>query len=256
MKSILKTALVGLLLVAGTTKPVASQAEVVEALKGLIPVNGVIVDTTLIANIGDLDISYPLWLSAQINRALAKGTGTTDCTIRNGVVSNGLGYVRTIAVDYVQNTATKLIVVTEGGKTICGIQFTIANNGAVTATYKTEGETTLLINKSYVHIEHGLNPRQVANKYVAWAVAAAAIGYGIYWYHGYSLNAATNLARTETMKSVEELLAKRGIKLIEEKVAELPQSLGGALYEAAQRVIGSIGTSAPEAAIPAVIPKA
>ena len=254
MKSILKTALVGILLVAGTTKPVATLDDVKASLIGLIPDNQIVIDDALKANIGDLDISYPLWLCAQINRTLAKGKNTTDCTIRNGIIGNVLGYVRTIAVDYVDNTTTKLVVVTENGKTICGIQFTIAANGTVTATYKTDTDTTILLTKSYVQIENGFSPRQFANKYAAYTAGAVMAGVGLYYAWQWDKQTTINLLT----KGFDERLAKLGFKATEQG-GVVAQGFFDKALNAILRKLDSVAPAVGEAipaAIPAAIPKA
>ena len=253
MKSILKTALVGLLLVAGTTKPIATLDQVKAALISLIPADGKIIDKTLIDNLGNLDVSYAWWLSSQINKLLADNPLTKKCTIRNGL-GGLLFYVKTLDASHTADTAVKLIVVTEDGcqKTTCGIQFNIAADRSVTATYKSAADTAVLLEKSCVRTERCyVSVSQLAMGTLAWTLlgtaAVVGIGYAGYHYNAYSVN----LAKIETLKSVEELLAKRGIKLVEDAVKETPKTLSASLYEAAQRVIGSIGTSAPKAAVEA-----
>lgn len=187
MKSILKNALLGILLIAGTAKAV-TQAEVEAALKSIIPSGGAITDSALKDNIGTIDVSYPFWLANQFNKLLATGSNTKNCTIRNGILPNALGYVRTLAVDHIAKTSKKLIVVTENRDTICGIQFDIAANGNVTATYKTPTEVRDLLDKSYVQIEHGLSPRQFANEKTAYFVAGLAAIYGLYRLHKWDVD--------------------------------------------------------------------
>ena len=75
MKSILKNALVGLLLIAGTTKPVTID-EVKEALKGILTSGAKSDDTTINHCLGGANSVF--WVCKYINEKLAANTTTQN----------------------------------------------------------------------------------------------------------------------------------------------------------------------------------
>ena len=211
MKSILKNALVGLLLVAGTTKPVATQTDVEAALIKLIPSDGKVVDSALKANLGNLDVSYAWWLGAQINNELTANAKTKKCTIKNGL-GGFFYYVRTLQSDHITDTATKLIVITEDGckKTVCGIQFALAANGDVTATYKTPAETTALLEKGCVQTERThVSAYQIPMGKTAWGLAFVAGLTGLYFLMEWK--EARAIARAIAVDKQQRLFGRLGL---------------------------------------------
>ncbi len=230
MKSILKNALVGILLVAGTTKPVATLADVKASLIALIPADGKIVDSTFKSNIGTLNLSYPLWLAPQINKVLQRGTGTEKCTVWNGL--NGmLPYVRTIDANHSEDKGKKLVTVTEDGTIICGILFTI-NNNEYTANFIEPSETMTLLNKNCMQIEHGFSAYQLPLKWILGAAAVVGGSYGAYRLGSYLVQQGVKNSLIELGIDPAVLVPKSNIPAV------TPVQAAGVLAKGAGNVIG------------------
>ncbi len=201
MKSILKNALMGILLIAGTTKPAVTEEQVKTALISIIPTNGTITNETIKECVGNLNWGNPWWLCSEINTALkADKTPTINATSYNSV--NGyLPYMKTIYADTTTNTVKKLVVITENNVTICGIIFTKTATNC-TAEYKTKNEVVTIQDQKSLQSMFGLanrglasfycvpteyrGPLYTAGKYLAKAAVFSAILYGgkkfLNWY--------------------------------------------------------------------------
>jgi hypothetical protein len=248
MKSILKNALVGLLLVAGTTKPVATLEQVKTALIPLIPIDGKIVDSTLKNNIGTLNLSYPIWLSCQIINVLKRGIATDKCTVWNGL--NGVcPYVRTIDSNHSDDKGKKLVTVTEDGTIVCGILFLITAN-EYTAEYITATEVMTLLNKNCMQVERGLSAYQLPLKWILGVAAVVGAGYGGYRLLKYGAYQVRFTMLTDLGFTPEQAAQKLSAQSAAIGTQVTPGQAAGVLAKGAGNVIGGVFNSAKDALKP------
>lgn len=150
MKSILKTALVGLLLVAGTTKPVTSD-EIKAALIGILPDSNASADTTINHCLGGANSVF--WACAYINQKLAANTATQNCT--SYYFDYLLPSIKVISEDYANNTETKLIIIRENNVVITGLKLTFVNNKNTSTEYLDAATTNDLLAKPSIPAKWG-----------------------------------------------------------------------------------------------------
>ncbi len=168
MKSILKHALVGVLLITGTTKPAAAttataQDQVKTALLPIIPNNGIINNTIIKECVGTINWGNPAWLCSEINSTLQKSSVSTltSYTSLNGF----LPYMGTISADVETNTVKKIVIINDStGGIICGIIFTKTTD-TCTAAYKTKTETEGILKLGNIQSMFGFANRGVTSFY-------------------------------------------------------------------------------------------
>ena len=166
MKSILKNALMGLLLIAGTTKPVVTEDQVKTALINIIPADGTITNETFKEFLGDINWSAPMQICSKINTALEANADTKNKNVTSFTSLYGyLPYMKVISVDATTNTSKKLIVIAENNIVIYGIIFTITTTTA-TAEYKKKADTETLLKVSSLQSVVGLANRGVSLPYI------------------------------------------------------------------------------------------
>jgi hypothetical protein len=175
MKSILKTALVGLLLVAGTTKPVATVNDIKNSLVGILP-ESPSTDTTINHCLGGANSVF--WACAYINQKLAAHTNTQNCT--SYYFDYLLPSIKVISEDYANNTQIKLIIIRENNAVVAGLKITFTNNKNTVTEYLDAATTNDLLTKPSIPAKWGalysaINyPAHFAST-VYWTVGALAV---------------------------------------------------------------------------------
>lgn len=258
MKSILKNALVGLLLVAGTTKPV-TQTEVDTTLATAHDTSGNKIIThkklleTLEANFNKA------WLSITINEILAGQTPTEHCTVTSHFLVFPYAYVQTIGYNAQTKAKSVLLAVSEssatGTTTVCGI---IVENDGTNCTIKTitAAETERLL-KTSDDSTIGLEKRGItsfcsvpvsrrgalytAGRYLGGAAAVLAAGY-----------IGKQLLDWYTNNAVANALKAAGFTVGQAPITQIvtPGQAAGVLAQGAGNILGGIFTSAKEALTP------
>jgi|GEM_PF-3944297 len=150
MKSILKTALVGLLLVAGTTKPVATVTEIKASLIGILPESRS-TDTTINHCLGGANSVF--WACAYINQKLAAHTTTQNCT--SYYFDYCFPSIKVISEDYANNTQIKLIIIRENNAVVAGLKITFTNNKNTGTEYLDATTTNDLLTKPSIPAKWG-----------------------------------------------------------------------------------------------------
>ncbi len=203
MKSILKNALVGLLLVAGTTKPVATLEHVKDALKGVLPVDAKSDDTTINHCLGGANSVF--WVCKYIDEKLAANTTTQNCTSFS--YEYAIPCIKALSEDHASDTQVKLIPIKENSAVIAGLKLTFTAEKCTKTEYLDATATNALITKPSVPARWGalysaLNYPTHFSSTVRWYGAGlAAAGFGLWYINNLRTENATLAAQLAKLTS-------------------------------------------------------